>query len=126
MSTKVKKSVWARLGILVCCFLLLFSMAACSSEKKHYEECVEILRERLIDPTSLLIAEADSIQDPEGKDIAYRIVYNAKNKYGGYVGNETVYFLYDSETDKVSMGGTASLNYGTWGIAGGKTKSYVD
>ena len=128
MGTRVRKSVFLRIGMFFCSIVLLFSMGACTSaEKKHYEECLVLLKTNLYDPTSLLVAEATSVSDPESDDIAYKITYNAKNLYGAYVGNKTEYFLYDSENGAVERDsfGLVSLQYKTWTLSGGKTKSYV-
>ena len=86
---------------------------------------MEKLRDTLIDPTSLLIARAESYTDKEDGDIYYKIVYNAKNKFGAYVGNNTIYFMYDAEDDEIISGNYLSTSFNLCS-AFGKHTVYVD
>ena len=109
--------------LISCC--LCFTSCGASTEEKHYEECIEKLRDSLIDPTSLLIAEAESYTDKDTGDIYYRIKYNAKNRLGAYVGNETVYFKYDAEDKNISRDSIYSTSFSLTKALDGKHKVYV-
>jgi len=95
--TKAKEiSLWIkRLVAFLFVVIVLFTMAGCTKERTYYDKCIQELKQSLIDPDSLIIEYADSYTDPESGDIAYRIYYNAKNRFGGYVGKTNEYFYYD-------------------------------
>jgi len=114
--------ILAAVTIISCCLCFV----SCSKEDKLYEECIEILADSLIDPTSLLISSAESYTDTENGDIFYKIVYNAKNKLGAYTGNNTIYFKYDAEDEEITSSSIFKTSFGLCEASGGKHKVYVD
>ena len=108
--------------------LLCFTMVSCSSvEKEKFNECVDKLRDSLYVPDSLIIYYAESYTDPEGEGIAYKITYNAKNRFGVYLEKETVYFVYSFEEDKINAWyDTRPVTFSYYEIKGGKHKVYID
>jgi len=59
------------------------------------ESCINRLKIYLKDPDSMKITVTPSVLTVNGKEQAF-FMYNAKNSYGGYTGDDTFYCEFDS------------------------------
>ncbi len=109
-----KKRKLIIVGIIL--FIILFSILlsyffiyGVSEEEKRALEIVRYLSDNLKDPSSLYIDEIGiayfEMEEPDGQRIGdpiksegtfYRIIYNAKNSYGGYGGSNIFYMIEES------------------------------
>jgi len=115
--------LFKQIGISV---LSLLCLCSCGAGKGYYDKAVNDLKGRLKDPSSLVISSADAYTRSEnGKtDWGCKIVYNAKNSYGAYVGNRAVYYYLDS-SNEVKYDGTSSFFYVTLsGFSDAKHETY--
>ena len=99
------KKILKLLTLWLCVIASLFSMAGCEGKnkiKKGYKEVLSYITEALYDPESLQVYSAEGVYCDDSEDIYYKVKYNAKNKFGGYVGAEDYYYTYDTTTGKVS------------------------
>ena len=80
------------------------SLLSCGSSKikDNYSKVENHIKSTLIDPTSLIVNSAEGVYEEGSKYIYYKINYNAKNKFGGYVGSDDLYCCLNTETDSIS------------------------
>lgn len=78
---------------------------------KEYNTAVDHLKQHLKDPTSVIISDASGYKDEER--CAFRIVYNAKNSFGAYTGNDVVYVVVAESTycSECSYYGSVATNW---------------
>lgn len=77
---------------------LLAASALCLTScgnPKEYNTAISHLKAHLKDPGSLIVEGATGFK---GEYAAFKIYYNAKNSFGGYVGTDIIYIVVDSST----------------------------
>ena len=67
---------------------IAFAVASCSSVSTDQARCTAKLQDQLKDPQSLQVMSFEQMHNDERKAV-YRVDYNAKNSFGGYVGRRS-------------------------------------
>ena len=77
---------------------LLATSALCLTScgnPREYNQAISHLKSHLKDPGSLVVSGATGYK---GEYAAFKIYYNAKNSFGGYVGTDVIYIVVDSSS----------------------------
>ena len=98
------KKIISLLFVAVLTISSMFVLASCGSSKieKEFSYVKTYIEDRVIDPTSLIFNYAEGILDIAEERIYYKVNYNGKNSFGGYVGSKDYYYILDLTNHEVS------------------------
>jgi len=82
--------------------MLIVTSCASSQIENGFEHVKTSIKNRVYDPDSLIFNYVEGILDIDSEKIYYKVNYNAKNRFGGYVGSEDYYYVLDLANNDVN------------------------
>ena len=83
--------------------MLMFNSCASSKIEEGFSKVKATIESVAYDPDAVIFNYAEGVLDVSEERIYYKVNYNGKNRFGGYVGNRDDYYRLDLKTNEVSV-----------------------